>query len=107
VTAQQQLGNDVPAASIVVTMLIPGVLRADCAGQSSLQLTCGPSLGELLDQLALRLPRLHRRIRDEQGAVRRYVNLYVDGEDCRQTGMLATPLHDGSQVQVLPSVAGG
>lgn len=92
---------------VEVTVLVPGVLHADCSGESTLHLNSEPSLGALLDLLASRLPRLHRRIRDEQGAVRRYVNVYVDGEDCRQTGMLATPLRHGSQVQVLPSVAGG
>lgn len=94
-------------APVEVTVLVPGVLRADCSGESTLQFTSGPSLGALLDQLADRWPRLHRRIRDERGAIRRYVNIYVDGEDCRQMGMLATPLRHRSQVQVLPSVAGG
>jgi sulfur-carrier protein len=52
-------------------------------------------------------PRLARRIRDESGAVRRYVNIYVDGEDCRRMGGLDTPVATGSEIQVLPSVAGG
>ena len=94
-------------AAVPVTVLVPGVLRAECAGQPTLEFTSGPSLGALLDELAARLPRLHRRIRDEQGTIRRYVNVYVDGEDCRRTGLLATPLRAGAQVQVLPSVAGG
>lgn len=94
-------------STVEVTVLVPGVLRAECAGASTLQLRSEPSLGALLDQLAAQLPRLHRRIRDEQGTLRRYVNVYVDGEDCRQTGLLATSLSNGSQVQVLPSVAGG
>lgn len=100
-------GGNAGAASVEVTLLVPGVLRAECAGAAALQFTSEPTLGGLLDQLADRLPRLHRRIRDEQRVIRRYVNVYVDGEDCRQTGMLATPLRDSSQVQVLPSVAGG
>ena len=99
-------GGGLPA-TVEVTVLVPGVLRAECAGASSLEVTSEPSLGALLDQLADRWPRLHRRIRDEQGALRRYVNVYVDGEDCRQNGLLATPLQHRSQVQVLPSVAGG
>jgi molybdopterin synthase sulfur carrier subunit len=94
-------------APVEVTLLVPGVLRAECSGAATLQFTTAPSLGALLDQLADELPRLHRRIRDEQRAIRRYVNVYVDGEDCRQTGLLATPLRTRSQVQVLPSVAGG
>ncbi len=99
--------GDGSTTPVEVTVLVPGVLRADCSGASSLLVTSEPSLGALLDQLADRWPRLHRRIRDEQGAIRRFVNVYVDGEDCRETGMLATPLSDRSQVQVLPSVAGG
>ena len=90
-----------------VTVMVPGVLRADCSGASTLNFTSEPSLGALLDRLAGDFPRLHRRIRDERGLIRRYVNVYVDGEDCRLTGLLATPLQDRSQVQVLPSVAGG
>jgi molybdopterin converting factor small subunit len=50
---------------------------------------------------------LGRRIRDETGQVRRFVNVYVDGDDVRFNGGLATPVRDGAEVQVLPSVAGG
>ena len=50
---------------------------------------------------------LARRIRDETGTVRRFVNVYVDGEDVRFAGGLATSVRDGTVVQVLPSVAGG
>jgi molybdopterin synthase sulfur carrier subunit len=105
-TGAEAAGDSGPA-QVDVTLLVPGVLRAECSGAASLQFTSEPSLGGLLDQLADREPRLHRRIRDEQRAIRRYVNVYVDGEDCRETGLLATPLRDRSQVHVLPSVAGG
>jgi molybdopterin converting factor small subunit len=46
-------------------------------------------------------------VRDETGALRRYVNVYVDGEDVRALDGIATALRPGSQVHVLPSVAGG
>ena len=100
--------DDAPApVAVRVRILVPGVLRAECAGRATLDLRSGPSLGALLSEVAALHPRLHRRIRDEQGALRRYVNVYVDGEDCRLTGMLATALREGSEIQVLPSVAGG
>jgi molybdopterin synthase sulfur carrier subunit len=92
---------------VLVTVLVPGVLRAECGGAARLEVTCRPHLGAMLDQLAQDWPRLHRRVRDEQGKVRRFVNVYVDGEDCRSLQELATPLGNGSEVQVLPSVAGG
>jgi molybdopterin synthase sulfur carrier subunit len=91
----------------VVTVLVPGPLRGDAAGASRLSVGATGSLGAVLDEVAARWPRLARRIRDEQGQLRRYVNVYVDGEDCRRAGGLDTPVRDGSEVQVLPSVAGG
>jgi molybdopterin synthase sulfur carrier subunit len=94
-------------ATVAVTVLIPGVLRADCGGAPTLAMRSAPTLGALLDELAATQPRLHRRIRSEQLEIRRYVNVYVDGENCRTTGLLTTPLRAGAQIQILPSVAGG
>ena len=48
-----------------------------------------------------------RRIRDEQGQLRRFVNVYVDGEDARRNGELSAPVPAGAEVLILPSVAGG
>ncbi len=96
-----------PSTTVSVTVLVPGALRAECGGASTLALRSGPTLGALLDELAATQPRLHRRIRSELSEIRRYVNVYVDGEDCRVTGLLTTPLRAGAQIQILPSVAGG
>jgi sulfur-carrier protein len=93
---------------VTVQVVLPGVL-ADLAGGVR-QLDVEPSggtLGDLLDDRATRHPLLGRRIRDEQGQVRRFVNVYVDGDDVRFERGLATALRDGAVVQVLPSVAGG
>lgn len=94
---------------MAVTVLIPGALRVDAAGESkvSVDLGDGGVLGDVLDALAAVHPRIDRRLRDEQGVLRRYVNIYVDGEECRRGGGLATPVKGGSEVQILPSVAGG
>jgi sulfur-carrier protein len=90
-----------------VTVLVPGVLRGEVDGQPRLAVEAAGTLGAVLDEVTARWPRLARRIRDERGQVRRYVNVYVDGEDSRRAGGLDTPVRDGSEVQVLPSVAGG
>jgi len=89
------------------TLLIPGVLRAEAGGAPRLEVAASGSLGAVLDEVGERWPRLERRIRDESGALRRYVNVYVDGEDCRRSGGLETPVPAGAEIQVLPSVAGG
>jgi molybdopterin converting factor small subunit len=89
-------------------VLLPGAL-ADLAGGAR-HLAVEPrdgTLAGLLDALAVEHPRLARRIRDETGALRRFVNVYVDGEDVRYDGGLAAVVRDGAEVQVLPSVAGG
>ena len=92
---------------MAVTVLVPGVLRAEAGGESKLSLPTSGTLGEVLDEVASRWPRLARRIRDERGDLRRYVNVYVDGEDCRLGAGLGTTVRDGAEVQILPSVAGG
>jgi sulfur-carrier protein len=91
----------------MVTILVPGVLRGECDGASRLEVEPAATLGEVFDVVAQRWPRLHRRIRDEQGQIRRYVNVYVDGEDCRRMAGLDTAVTDRAEIQVLPSVAGG
>ena len=90
-----------------VTILLPGVLRAEAAGQSRLTVDASGSLRAVLDALAASWPRLDRRLRDERGDLRRYVNIYVDGDDCRRSGGLDTPVPAGAEIQVLPPVAGG
>lgn len=89
------------------TVLVPGVLRAESGGAARLEVAAAGRLRAVLDEVGVRWPLLARRIRDESGAVRRYVNIYVDGEDCRRLAGLDTPVAAGSEIQVLPSVAGG
>ncbi len=91
----------------MVTVLLPGPLRGEAGGASRLTVTASGTLRAVLDEVADGWPRLGRRIRDERGELRRYVNVYVDGEDCRHLGGLDAPVGDAAEVQVLPSVAGG
>lgn len=92
-----------------VTVLLPGVLRDRAGGESRLAVDVpGPAtLGTLLDVLAKEYPALERRLRDERAGLRRYVNFYVDGEECRHWGGADAPLRDETEVQIIPSVAGG
>ena len=93
---------------MAVEVVLPGVLADLAGGTKHLQVEpAGGTLADLLDTLAAVHPALARRIRDEAGEVRRFVNVYVDGDDVRYAGGLGTPVPDGAVVQVLPSVAGG
>jgi sulfur-carrier protein len=92
-----------------VTVLLPGVLRERVGGAASLTIELGDSatLGALLDVLAKEYPALERRLRDEQAGLRRYVNFYINGEECRFSGGAQAALPDDAEVQIIPSVAGG
>jgi molybdopterin converting factor small subunit len=93
---------------VSVTVLLPGVLAEVAGGSRRLRLDPAPAdVGALLDALAADHPLLVRRLRDETGALRRHVNVYVDGDDVRGMQGLRTPLPAGAEVHVLPSVAGG
>ena len=73
------------------------VLRGRCGSTARSRLGRGGAaeeleLGAVLDELDSACPALARRIRDEQGQLRRYVNIYIDGEDARRIGGLNTPV---------------
>jgi sulfur-carrier protein len=93
---------------VTVQVVLPGVLADLAGGSKHLNVeVAGDTVADLFEALAVEHPLLGRRIRDETGQVRRFVNVYVDGDDVRFSGGLATPVADGTVVQVLPSVAGG
>jgi sulfur-carrier protein len=65
------------------------------------------SVEQMLDVLEERYPRLRFRLRDETGKLRRYVRVFVDGEDVSGTTGVATSLSGARTVDVLHSIAGG
>lgn len=92
-----------------VQVLLPGALADLIGGVRSLAVdTPHPTtVGGLLAAVRDRHPVLHRRLCDETGSLRRFVNIYVDGDDIRRDAGLQTVLREGATVQILPSVAGG
>jgi molybdopterin synthase sulfur carrier subunit len=90
----------------MATIVLPAALRQYSGGVSSVDVD-GDDLGAALDALDAACPALARRIRDEQGQLRRFVNVYIDGEDARRIGGLAATVPARAEVLVLPSVAGG
>jgi len=90
---------------VSVTVKIPAQLRAAADGESELEVE-GATVGEALDAVFDRHAGLRERI-TEDGGLRRFVNVYVSGEDIRFKDGLDTALADGDEVQILPAVAGG
>ena len=94
---------------MAVTVRVPSALRNECAGESMVELEVSGSttLGALLDGLTALHPRLGRRIRDERGRLRRFVNVFVGQDESRALAGMDTEVPDGAEVRVIASVAGG
>jgi sulfur-carrier protein len=90
---------------VSVTVKIPAQLRAAADGESEVEVE-GATVGEALDAVFDQHDGLRERI-TEDGGLRRFVNVYVSGEDIRFQDGLDTALEDGDEVQILPAVAGG
>lgn len=89
-----------------VKVRIPSQLRRLSDGEAEVTTDCG-TVGECLVELGRRFPDLSSRIKDDGGELRRYVNLYVNGEDVRFLSGLETPVRDGDEVSIVPALAGG
>jgi len=88
-----------------VTVKIPTQLRAATDGEAELEVS-GATVGEVLDAVFEAHDGLRERI-TQDGDLRRFVNVYVAGEDIRFQDGLATAIDDGAEVTILPAVAGG
>jgi sulfur-carrier protein len=88
------------------TVKLPTQLREAAGGQSAVTVT-GATVGEVLGALFETHGELRDRLSDGDGGLRRFVNVYVDGEDIRFGDGLDTAVAEGQQVQILPAVAGG
>jgi molybdopterin synthase sulfur carrier subunit len=65
------------------------------------------TVGEAFAELQTRYPGIQERLLDDQGAVRRFVNVYVNEEDIRFLQNQQTPLKDGDEISIIPAIAGG
>jgi molybdopterin converting factor small subunit len=94
-----------------VTVVVPRALRRFSDGERRLELELAPTgqatVATVLAALAERYPGVRERTVDERGEVRRHVNVFVDDESVRYADGLATPVHDGAEITILPAVSGG
>ena len=85
---------------------IPTQLRAATGGVSEASVE-GATVAEVLDGLFAQFGELRERLQDEQGGLRRFVNVYLAGEDIRFLDGVNTPVPPGAELTILPAVAGG
>ena len=92
-----------------ITVEVPSVLANALEGQRSLQVPLPEdrTVGSILDALGERYPLFARRVRDERGQVRRYVNIFVGPDNIRRLQGLDSTVSEGQDVLIMQSVAGG
>ena len=89
-----------------ISVRIPTILRSYTGGASEVT-AAGGTLAELLDDLEASYAGIRARVLDDNGEIRRFVNVYVGNDDVRFLDGLSTPVADGAQVSIIPAVAGG
>jgi molybdopterin synthase sulfur carrier subunit len=91
---------------VSVSVRVPTILRTYTDGESEVSAS-GANLGEVLDDLETNYSGIKARVLDDEGNLRRFVNVYVGNDDVRFLDNLETPTPDGTQISVIPAVAGG
>jgi molybdopterin synthase sulfur carrier subunit len=89
-----------------VRVRIPTPLRRFTVGAEEVGAN-GSSIAGVVEDLEQKFPGIKERLCDEQGRVRRFVNIYVNGDDIRFLNSLDTPVKDGDEVSIVPAIAGG
>ena len=88
------------------TIRIPTPLRK-LTGDQEVVTASGVTVGAVLDELNKAYPGLGERILDEQGTIRRFVNIFVNDEDVRFLQEKETPVTDRDEISIVPAIAGG
>ncbi len=91
---------------MAVNVRIPAPLRTLTADQELVSLE-GATLADLVQNLEASYPGMRERLCEDDGELRRFVNVFVNGEDVRFLSGLASELSEGDEVSIVPAVAGG
>lgn len=89
-----------------IQVLIPTPLRRYTGGESKVA-GAGQSVGEVLVDLNARFPGIMDRVCEPDGEIRRFVNVFVNGENVRNLRGAATTVKDGDELGIIPAMAGG
>ncbi|AGC45169.1 ThiS family protein [Myxococcus stipitatus DSM 14675] len=90
----------------MATIRIPTMMRPLTRNQAEVTAS-GATVREVLRDLDIRYPGLGAKLLDEHGAVRRYVNVFLNDEDIRALDALDTPVKDVDRLTLIPAMAGG
>jgi sulfur-carrier protein len=91
---------------MTIRVRIPTPLRRFTGGAEEVAVN-GNTIAAAVEDLEKKFPGIKERLCDDQGRVRRFVNIYVNGDDIRFLSSLDTPVQDGDEVAIVPAIAGG
>ena len=92
---------------MAVKVLIPSTLRTLTNNETTISLETSGTVADCLNDLEAHYPGIGERLRDESGEIRRFVNIYVNGDDVRFLEGSATALKPGDELSIVPAMAGG
>ena len=87
-------------------VVIPAPLRKYTQGAETVEVEPG-TVHEVLDHLNTKFPGFRNSVCDDSGAIRRFINIYINGEDVRFLENLSTKVTDGAEVAIVPAISGG
>jgi len=89
-----------------VQVRVPTPLRRFTDGADEVSVS-GATIASVVEDLEQHHPGIRERICDEEGKVRRFVNIFINGDDIRFLSNLETAVKDGDEVSIVPAIAGG
>jgi len=92
---------------MAVKVLIPSTLRTLTNNETTVTLDTSGTVADCLNALDSQYPGIGERLRDDSGEIRRFVNIYVNGDDVRFLEGAATALKPGDELSIIPAMAGG
>jgi sulfur-carrier protein len=92
---------------MAIKILIPSTLRTLTNNETTISLDGSSTVADCLTELETKYPGMGERLRDEGGEIRRFVNIYVNGDDVRFLEGTATALKAGDELSIVPAMAGG
>jgi molybdopterin synthase sulfur carrier subunit len=91
---------------VPVRVNLPTVLRTHAGGVKEVSAT-GSTVGEVLSRMVAEYPGLAGQVIDDNGALHKFVNVYLNDDDVRYLSGVDTPVKDADEISILPAVAGG
>lgn len=91
---------------MAVNVRIPVLLRSLTQNQGEVSVE-GSTVQEVLAKLESEFPGFHERLYDDNGNLRRFINIYVNSDDIRSQQGESTPVKDGDEISIVPAIAGG